>query len=158
MNEKQIIYIKLCFYSQAVIRRATKNLAEKASGPKPLSRLYPVPSHTADKSHFSLPCLHSEPLFMISALPRLSLPSSLLLIFYPSFKAQVKCPFTESFPQSLQSIYCASTIPLCPLASYDGYLYAYFLSPVGCKLRETVSHPVDGLISGEALTLMRVTI
>lgn len=30
-----------------------------------------------------------------------------------SFRAQLKCPFIQNLPQSPQSIYCASMIPLC---------------------------------------------
>lgn len=51
----QLFYQATFLFTHYVISGATKNHAGKASGPKPLSRLYPVPPHTVAKTHLCLP-------------------------------------------------------------------------------------------------------
>ena len=76
VNEKpQLCYQATFLFTHCFIREATENHTGKVSDPKPLSRLYATPAHTAAKPTSISLCLNFEALFMVFALPRVPPPT-----------------------------------------------------------------------------------
>ena len=117
MNKKpyRLIYQATFLFKGCVIRGAIKSHAGKASCPKPLSELYPAPSHTAARSHSFLPLSALKP--FLQYLLWLEFPSPISPVkFLPIPQAPAQVPL-YMMPSSVAAV---SILCLCdPTLSFS---------------------------------------